>query len=55
VGVNSVGFCTPIMADVLQDVGIRDQIQALVCDTLQVVSYKWLSRRFSFSSNTAKR
>lgn len=31
------------------------QIQALVSDKLQVVSYKWLSRNFSVSSNYAKR
>ncbi|XP_038985125.1 uncharacterized protein LOC103707345 isoform X2 [Phoenix dactylifera] len=34
---------------------ILPQIQALVCDKLQVVSYKWLSRNFSVSSNRAKR
>lgn len=34
---------------------ILPQIQALVCDKLQVVSYKWLSRNFSVSSNHAKR
>ncbi|XP_078439480.1 DNA-directed DNA polymerase [Wolffia australiana] len=31
------------------------QIQSLVSDKLQVVSYKWLSRNFSVSSNEAKR
>lgn len=31
------------------------EIQALVSDKLQVVSYKWLSRNFSVSSNYAKR
>ncbi|ONK80586.1 uncharacterized protein A4U43_C01F19490 [Asparagus officinalis] len=34
---------------------ISRQIQALVSDKLQVVSYKWLSRNFSLSSNYAKR
>jgi hypothetical protein len=37
VGVNSVEFCTPIMENALQDVGIPDQIKALICDTFQVV------------------
>ncbi|KAF3326819.1 DNA polymerase delta subunit 3 [Carex littledalei] len=31
------------------------QIQYLVSDQLQVISYKWLSRKFSVSSNNAKR
>ncbi|XP_042434301.1 uncharacterized protein LOC122020442 [Zingiber officinale] len=31
------------------------QVQTLVLDKLQVVSYKWLSRNFSVSSNDAKR
>ncbi|KAJ0977381.1 hypothetical protein J5N97_012855 [Dioscorea zingiberensis] len=31
------------------------QIEALVSDKLQVVSYKWLSRNFSLTSNYAKR
>ncbi|KAG9448190.1 hypothetical protein H6P81_014318 [Aristolochia fimbriata] len=35
--------------------GILDEIQVLVSDKLQVVSYKWLSRNFSVSSNDAKR
>ncbi|KAI4388249.1 hypothetical protein MLD38_000594 [Melastoma candidum] len=35
--------------------GILPQIQSLVSDNLQVVSFKWLSRNFSVSSNTAKR
>ncbi|XP_074290187.1 uncharacterized protein LOC141616924 [Silene latifolia] len=35
--------------------GILDEIQALVSDHLQVVSYKWLSRKFLVSSNAAKR
>lgn len=34
---------------------ILREIQALVADKLQVVSYKWLSRNFSVSSNYAKR
>ncbi|KAI0487930.1 hypothetical protein KFK09_027753 [Dendrobium nobile] len=34
---------------------ILGQIQVLVIDKLQVVSYKWLSRNFSVSSNHAKR
>lgn len=37
------------------DSGILDQIQSLVIDASQVVSYKWLSRNFSVSSNAAKR
>ncbi|KAG0559817.1 hypothetical protein KC19_10G131500 [Ceratodon purpureus] len=43
------------MGDVLLDSGILDQIQSLVFDASQVVSYKWLSRKFSVSSNAAKR
>ncbi|KAJ4796912.1 DNA polymerase delta subunit 3 [Rhynchospora pubera] len=31
------------------------QIRSLVSDQLQVISYKWLSRNFSISSNNAKR
>ncbi|KAF5190609.1 Dna polymerase delta subunit like [Thalictrum thalictroides] len=34
---------------------ILGEIHALVSDKLQVVSYKWLSRNFSVSSNDAKR
>ncbi|OVA12415.1 DNA polymerase subunit Cdc27 [Macleaya cordata] len=34
---------------------IMTEIEALVSDKLQVVSYKWLSRNFSVSSNDAKR
>ncbi|KAI3982396.1 hypothetical protein MKX01_041234 [Papaver californicum] len=34
---------------------ILSEIEALVSDKLQVVSYKWLSRNFSVSSNDAKR
>ncbi|XP_077227771.1 DNA-directed DNA polymerase [Tasmannia lanceolata] len=36
-------------------VNILGEIQFLVSDKLQVVSYKWLSRNFSVSSNDAKR
>ncbi|KAH9779155.1 DNA polymerase delta subunit 3 [Citrus sinensis] len=39
----------------IETLGILDEIQALVSDHLQVVSYKWLSRNFLVSSNTAKR
>ncbi|KAK3003115.1 LOW QUALITY PROTEIN: hypothetical protein RJ639_018096, partial [Escallonia herrerae] len=39
----------------METLGILDEIQALVCDKLQVVSYKWLSRNFLISSNAAKR
>ncbi|KAI7730884.1 hypothetical protein M8C21_004414 [Ambrosia artemisiifolia] len=42
------------MAD-METLGIMDEIQALVSDNLQVVSYKWLSRNFLVSSDTAKR
>ncbi|XP_076896415.1 uncharacterized protein LOC143549401 [Bidens hawaiensis] len=42
------------MAD-LETLGILEEIQALVSDNLQVVSYKWLSRNFSVPSDTAKR
>ncbi|KAK3424513.1 hypothetical protein EUGRSUZ_F01264 [Eucalyptus grandis] len=38
-----------------ETLGIVDEIAALVSDKLQVVSYKWLSRNFLVSSNTAKR
>ncbi|XP_048131379.1 uncharacterized protein LOC115755037 [Rhodamnia argentea] len=38
-----------------ETLGIIDEIAALVSDELQVVSYKWLSRNFLVSSNTAKR
>ncbi|XP_026385913.1 uncharacterized protein LOC113281400 isoform X1 [Papaver somniferum] len=34
---------------------VLSEIEALVSDKLQVVSYKWLSRNFSVSSNDAKR
>ncbi|KAI6687179.1 hypothetical protein NL676_024007 [Syzygium grande] len=39
----------------VETLGIVDEIAALVSDKLQVVSYKWLSRNFLVSSNTAKR
>ncbi|KAL8131850.1 uncharacterized protein LOC141711738 isoform X2 [Apium graveolens] len=42
------------MAEV-ETLGILDDIESLVCDNLQVVSYKWLSRNFLVSSNAAKR
>ncbi|KAM7279227.1 hypothetical protein ACFE04_006361 [Oxalis oulophora] len=35
--------------------GLLDQIQSLVSDHLQLVSYKWLSRNFLLPSNAAKR
>ncbi|KAG7587523.1 DNA polymerase subunit Cdc27 [Arabidopsis thaliana x Arabidopsis arenosa] len=38
-----------------ETLNILDEIESLVSDQLQVVSYKWLSRNFSLSSNTAKR
>ncbi|KAK4344585.1 hypothetical protein RND71_034761 [Anisodus tanguticus] len=42
------------MADI-ETLGIVDEIQVLVSDKLQVVSYKWLSRNFLVSSDSAKR
>ncbi|KAK8914214.1 hypothetical protein KSP39_PZI024420 [Platanthera zijinensis] len=39
----------------LKALEILGQIQVLVIDKLQVVSYKWLSRNFSVPSNQAKR
>ncbi|KAK1404899.1 DNA polymerase delta subunit 3 [Heracleum sosnowskyi] len=42
------------MAEV-ETLGILDDVESLVCDNLQVVSYKWLSRNFLVSSNAAKR
>ncbi|GMI90001.1 hypothetical protein like AT1G78650 [Hibiscus trionum] len=39
----------------IETLGILDEVQALVSDKLQVVSYKWLSRNFLVSSNVAKR
>lgn len=41
-------------ADV-ETLGIIEGIEALISDKLQVVSYKWLSRNYLVSSNTAKR
>ncbi|KAL3849306.1 hypothetical protein ACJIZ3_011188 [Penstemon smallii] len=41
------------MADI-ETLGIVEEIQSIVADKLQVVSYKWLSRNFSVSSNAAK-
>ncbi|KAL6999648.1 hypothetical protein U1Q18_000805 [Sarracenia purpurea var. burkii] len=42
------------MAEV-ETLGVLEEIQTLVSDKLQVVSYKWLSRNFFISSNTSKR
>lgn len=42
------------MAEV-ETLGILDEIEALVSDKLQVVSYKWLSRNFLLPSDTSKR
>lgn len=39
----------------IETLGILDEIEALVSDKLQVVSYKWLSRNFLVTSNAAKR
>lgn len=39
----------------IETLGVLEEIQALVSDKLQVVSYKWLSRNFLVSSNAAKR
>ncbi|XWS16864.1 hypothetical protein CRYUN_Cryun33cG0017500 [Craigia yunnanensis] len=39
----------------IETLGILDEIQVLISDKLQVVSYKWLSRNFLMSSNLAKR
>lgn len=39
----------------IETLGILDEIQALVSDELQVVSYKWLSRNYLVPANTAKR
>ncbi|XP_057992671.1 uncharacterized protein LOC110670296 isoform X1 [Hevea brasiliensis] len=39
----------------METLGILEEIEALVSDKLQVVSYKWLSRNFLVSSNAAKR
>ncbi|XP_058095507.1 uncharacterized protein LOC131240959 isoform X1 [Magnolia sinica] len=38
-----------------ETLGFLDEIQFLVYDKRQVVTYKWLSRNFSVSSNDAKR
>ncbi|XP_022941492.1 uncharacterized protein LOC111446774 [Cucurbita moschata] len=42
------------MADI-ETLGILQDIESLVADKLQVVSYKWLSRSYLISSDTAKR
>lgn len=39
----------------IETLGILEEIEALASDRLQVVSYKWLSRNFSVSSNMAKK
>ncbi|GAV60698.1 CDC27 domain-containing protein [Cephalotus follicularis] len=39
----------------IETLGLLEEIQALISDKLQVVSYKWLSRNFLVSSNVAKR
>ncbi|KAL1537687.1 hypothetical protein AAHA92_30174 [Salvia divinorum] len=39
----------------IASLGMLEEIRSLVSDRLQVVSYKWLSRNFSVSSNAAKR
>ncbi|XVF18552.1 hypothetical protein REPUB_Repub11eG0032400 [Reevesia pubescens] len=39
----------------IETLGILEEIQALVSDKIQIVSYKWLSRNFLVSSNVAKR
>ncbi|KAL3626770.1 hypothetical protein CASFOL_029342 [Castilleja foliolosa] len=39
----------------IETLGILDEVQSIVSDNLQVVSYKWLSRNFLVSSNAAKR
>ncbi|XP_062168520.1 uncharacterized protein LOC133874660 isoform X2 [Alnus glutinosa] len=39
----------------IETLGILEEIEPLVSDKLQVVSYKWLSRNYLVSSNTAKR
>ncbi|KAK6134983.1 hypothetical protein DH2020_031267 [Rehmannia glutinosa] len=39
----------------IETLGILDEVQSIVSDKLQVVSYKWLSRNFLVSSNVAKR
>ncbi|XP_031404435.1 DNA polymerase delta subunit 3 isoform X1 [Punica granatum] len=38
-----------------ETLGILDELEALVSDKLQVVSYKWLSLTFLLSSDTSKR
>ncbi|KAL3646226.1 hypothetical protein CASFOL_011406 [Castilleja foliolosa] len=39
----------------IETLSILDEVQSSVSDSLQVVSYKWLSRKFLVSSNAAKR
>ncbi|KAJ7531739.1 hypothetical protein O6H91_14G056900 [Diphasiastrum complanatum] len=43
------------MAELINDPLLLTEVESLVLDQFQVVSYKWLSRKFSLSSNTAKR
>ncbi|CAM8957686.1 unnamed protein product [Rhodiola kirilowii] len=42
------------MSDI-KSLDLLEEIQTLVCDRLQVVSYKWLSRNYLLSSSVAKR
>lgn len=39
----------------IETLGILEEIESLISDRLQVVSYKWLSRNYLVSSNAAKR
>ncbi|CAI0440637.1 unnamed protein product [Linum tenue] len=39
----------------METLGILEEVEALVSDKHQVVSYKWLSRNFLVPSNDAKR
>lgn len=39
----------------IETLGILEDLQSLISDNLQVVSYKWLSRKYLVSSNDAKR
>ncbi|XP_038898665.1 uncharacterized protein LOC120086200 [Benincasa hispida] len=39
----------------IETLGILQDVESLVADKLQVVSYKWLSRSYLISSDTAKR
>lgn len=44
-----------ILAPSMETLGILNEIESLVSDHRQVVSYKWLSRNFLVSSNAAKK